>query len=96
MTTTVKILTTGGLGEDVKVVNVSESAERVMLRNFNPTNNPDVDLIKVTCATVMSVLEDLARTKRIDIVCLNLARDSIETAQMHAVKSLFVDRGERG
>ena len=72
-------------------INVSKQSEKDVIRKFNPTDNSNVDLIKVSCATVLSVLEQCLSQGGCDARNIAIAKTHIETAQMHAVKSLFVE-----
>lgn len=89
MTTTITIETVEGESKDVRNLTVSPEAEQAVLRKFNPEGHVAVDMIKVLCAAVLTCLDTLPDADKRNVA---IAKTHIETAQMHGVKSLFVNK----
>lgn len=93
MTTTVLITTVDGEKQSVFSVNVTDDAQKHVLRTFNPSGDPKVDASKVLCAAIIQQMIDLrdapealGPTKR----AASIAITQCEALQMQAVKANFV------
>jgi hypothetical protein len=62
--------------------------EKRVQRNFNPSANPQVELLKTKYAAIIDALE-VIRTNKNDRE-VSIAQTEAETSCMYAVKSLFV------
>ncbi len=74
-------------------VDVGETAQKHVLRSFNVTGDPKVDVTKVLCAAIIQQMIDLrdapdakSETKRAASIAITQA----EALQMQAVKANFV------
>lgn len=93
MTTTVMITTSDGDKQGHFTINVTDEAQKHVLRTFNPSGDPKVDATKVLCAALIQQMIDLrdapealGPTKR----AASIAITQCEALQMQAVKANFV------
>lgn len=93
MTTTVTIKTVEGDKESSYAVNVTDVAQKHVLRSFNVTADAKVDATKVLCAALIQMMIDLrdapdaaGHTKRAAAIAIT----QVEGVQMQAVKANFV------
>jgi hypothetical protein len=63
--------------------------EKRVQRNFNPSANEKVEVIKGMYANLLDLLEYMKEDGK-DVRCLSIAQTELETSCMYAVKSLFV------
>jgi hypothetical protein len=72
---------------------VGDVAQKHVLRTFNVTNDPKVDMTKVLCAALIQQMIDLresANASNAQKRAASIAIIQIEQAQMQAVKANFV------
>lgn len=63
--------------------------EKRVQRNFNPSANDKVEVLKGMYANLLDLLEYMKEDGK-DVRCLSIAQTELETSCMYAVKSLFV------
>jgi len=69
-------------------INLTVGEMRVQ-RNFNPSANQQVEVIKKMYAELIDLLEYMKEDGK-NPRCLSIAQTELETSCMYAVKSLFV------
>ena len=93
MTTTVTIKTVEGDKETNFMVNVTDVAQKHVLRSFNVTADAKVDATKVLCAAIIQQMIDLrdapGSAGHVKRAC-SIAITQCEALQMQAVKANFV------
>lgn len=90
MTTIVAVVTDG----HEKKIEVGETAQKHVLRKFNVTADPKVDMTKALCAALiqqMIDLRDLPDTPGYMKAAAVIGIRAVEDAQMHCVKANFVE-----
>jgi len=93
MKTHIHITTTAEDGSDtITGMEVSETAQKHVLRHFNVTGDPRVDEVKVLCAALIQRMREYRDDNKGDPAAqrgTSIAITLIEGAQMAAVKAFF-------